>query len=76
MQDYYELGDFRATKAALPEGFLQTRLVMASYQALRRMWLQRRNHKLKEWHEFLDALRALPLADEVIFAEEENDSTD
>lgn len=49
---------------------------MASYQALRRMWLQRRNHKLAEWHEFLDALRALPLADDLIFTEEENDSTD
>jgi len=67
--------NFEVAKAALPEGFLQTRLVMASYQALRRMWLQRRNHKLAEWHEFLDALRELPLADELIFAEEQHDNS-
>jgi hypothetical protein len=64
-------GDFESAKASLPEGFLQERLVMASYQALRRMWLQRCGHKLKEWHAFLDALRALPLADELVFVEVE-----
>jgi hypothetical protein len=77
VQDYVRWKNFEVAKAALPEGFLQTRLVMASYQALRRMWLQRRSHKLAEWHEFLDALRELPLADELIFAEEQHDySTD
>jgi hypothetical protein len=44
---------------------------MASYQALRRMWLQRRGHKLEEWHTFLDALRELPLANDLVFVEGE-----
>lgn len=69
VQDYIRRKNLVVAKGALPEGYLQTRLVMASYQALRRMWLQRRNHKLTEWHEFLDALKELPLADELIFTE-------
>jgi len=68
-------GKFEEAKASLPEGYLQTRLVMASYQALRRMWLQRRNHRLKEWHEFLDALKELPLADELIFTRKQDDNS-
>lgn len=53
-------------KALLPESFLQTRLVMASYQALRRMWKQRRRHRLKEWHVFLGKVEELPCARELI----------
>jgi hypothetical protein len=67
LNEYIKLGCFRMAKAALPEGFLQKRLVMTSYQALRRMWLQRKEHRLIEWHEFIDALRELPYADELIF---------
>ena len=66
---YVKLGCFREAKAALPEDFLQKRLVMTSYQALRRVWLQRRNHKLSEWQEFLSALGGLPYADKLIFTD-------
>jgi hypothetical protein len=70
VRKYVRSGHFEIAKASLPEGYLQTRLVMASYQALRRMWLQRRSHRLAEWCEFLVALEELPLAEKLIFAEE------
>lgn len=56
-------------KAALPEGFLQTRLVQVNYQTLRRMWGQRKNHKLQEWQDFFESIRSLPYADQLIFCE-------
>lgn len=59
-------------KANLPEGYLQTRLVMVSYQTLRRMWLQRRKHRLPEWHEFIEALHELPYSEDLIFVEPYN----
>ncbi len=57
-KDWYRL------KKALPEGFLQTRVVTASYQALRGVYRDRRSHRLPEWVEFCDVLRsdALPAA--------------
>jgi len=61
--------DLAKAKANLPEGFLQTRLVMVSYQTLRRIWLQRRSHRLPEWHEFILALHELPYCNELIFVE-------
>jgi len=59
-------------KANLPEGFLQTRLVMCSYQTLRRIWLQRRKHKLGEWHEFIESMHELPYCHDLIFVETRN----
>ena len=59
-------------KANLPEGYLQTRLCLVSYQALRHIWLQRRGHKLPEWAEFIRATRDLPYATELIFIEPRN----
>lgn len=64
--------DLAAAKANLPEGFLQTRLVMVSYQTLRRVWLQRRKHRLGEWHEFIEAMQELPHCDDLIFVEPRN----
>lgn len=64
--------DLRRAKANLPEGYLQTRLVMVSYQALRRMWLQRRKHRLPEWAEFIEALHELPYCEDLIFVEPRN----
>lgn len=43
-------------KSALPEGFLQIRDGMVSYQTLRRMYHQRKNHRLQEWHTMFDLL--------------------
>lgn len=53
----------RLAKSILPEGYLQTRTVCASYQTLRRIYFQRKNHKLKEWHEFCGFLETLPFSE-------------
>lgn len=47
-------------KSELPEGTLQRRIVMLSYQTLRRIHHQRHNHRLPEWREFCDFLETLP----------------
>lgn len=39
-------------KSELPEGTMQKRVVMLSYQTIRRIISQRRNHRLPEWREF------------------------
>lgn len=54
----------------LPQSFLQKRTVMFSYAALRNIVRQRANHKLKEWHQFIDWVHTLPYADELIFDKE------
>lgn len=64
-----------AMKCALPEGTMQKRIVMFSYQALRRIWIQRHNHRLPHWRAFCDFIKTLPFAEEFILVglnEEEN----
>lgn len=39
-------------KSHLTEGTMQKRVQMISYQTLRRMYMQRHNHRLPEWREF------------------------
>ena len=58
----------RYLKSNLPEGFMQTRLKMFSYQTLRRIAMQRWNHRLPEWSVFLDTVRTLPYAEGLIYA--------
>lgn len=53
-------------KDALPEGYLQTRVDTYSYQTLRRIVAQRHDHRLPEWHQFIDWIKTLPLAEELI----------
>jgi len=48
--------NFIAVKNALPESFLQRRIVCTNYMALQRIFQQRRNHKLPEWNFFCDEL--------------------
>jgi len=59
---YINENQFDYVKKHLPEGFLQIRDVSVSYQTLRRMYKQRRHHKLKEWQKFCDELEAFPEA--------------
>lgn len=54
-------------KAAIPMGLEQDTLDVYSYQTLRRIVVQRHNHRLPEWHQFIDWIKTLPLADELIF---------
>ena len=51
----------------LPEGWLQTRTVTMNYENLRSICAQRENHKLTEWHQFVDWANELPYAEELIF---------
>ena len=53
-------------KALIPESFNQTRVAMMSYQALRNIARQRWNHRLPEWHVFVDWIKTLPFAQELI----------
>lgn len=73
-QKYLETKDKRYWKELvrwLPESWLQTRTVTMNYENLRSMYFQRRNHKLSEWHSFVDWLKTLPYSDELITFEKE-----
>lgn len=51
----------------LPESWLQTRTIDLNYEVLRNIVRQRANHKLTEWHQFIDWVHTLPYAEEFIF---------
>ena len=58
--------ELQEAKAAIPMGKELTKVDMFSYQTLRRIVAQRHNHRLPEWHTFIDWVRTLPLAEELI----------
>ena len=45
--------EFYRVKNALPEGFLQARVVKTNYQSIRRIITARCHHKLPEWQSFI-----------------------
>ena len=53
-------------KSELTEGTMQKRIQYFSYQALRRIYQQRRNHRLPHWHIFCNWIKTLPFANELI----------
>lgn len=53
----------------LPESWLQTRTITMNYENLYAMVRQRKNHKLTEWHSYIDWVHSLPYASELIFCE-------
>lgn len=74
-QKYLETKDkryWRALIQILPQSWLQTRTITMSYENLRNIYFQRRNHKLKEWHQFCDWIATLPYAKELIMLEDIN----
>lgn len=58
--------ELQKAKAAIPMGKELTKIDFFSYQALRRIWQQRKNHRLPEWHVFCKWIESLPLAAELI----------
>ncbi len=50
----------RELVASLPSGFCLGATMVTNYQQLKTIYNQRKNHKLKEWHEFCDFLKELP----------------
>lgn len=57
-----------AKQAHLPD-VIYHRTMLASYQALRRIYQQRRHHRHPDWHIFCDFIEALPQFDMLIFPE-------
>lgn len=53
-------------KALMPESFIQKRIESFSYQCLRNIVKQRKGHRLPEWAEFIDWVRTLPFAEQLI----------
>lgn len=53
-------------KENLREDTMQKRVLMLSYQTLRRIYYQRRNHRLPQWHTFCDWIVTLPFAEDLI----------
>ena len=54
-------------KSELPMGTVLTKVDCFSYQCLRRIVMQRHNHRLPEWHDFVEWVRTLPFSKELIF---------
>lgn len=72
---YLETKDIRYWKELirlLPESWLQTRTWTANYEVLRNIVHQREGHKLTEWKSFIDWVKTLPYAEELIFYKGEN----
>lgn len=63
-------------KENLPEGTMQKRVWMFSYQTLRRIYFQRRNHRLPQWRKFCDWIEKLPFAVEFITLDGNNSDKD
>lgn len=63
-------------KEHIEEGHMQKRILMLSYQTLRRIYFQRRSHRLPQWRIFCDWIKTLPFAEEFITIENGNDNQD
>lgn len=60
--------DLVKAKADMPMGTMQKTIDMFSYQCLRNIVRQRIGHRLPEWSVFIDWVRSLPFAEQLIFA--------
>ena len=58
--------ELQKAKAEIPMGKELTKVDFFSYQCLRRIWQQRKNHRLPEWREFCEWIESLPMAGELI----------
>lgn len=63
--------ELEKAKDAIPMGHIQKTVDMFSYQCLRRIYFQRRNHRLPMWHDFCKWIESLPYADLLITCERE-----
>lgn len=58
--------ELERAKDAIPMGHIQRTIDVYSYQCLRRIYVQRRNHRLPMWREFCRWIEGLPFAKELI----------
>ena len=56
-------------KESLPEGHMQKRVWVFSYQTLRRIYFQRKDHRLPQWRMFCAWIETLPFSKEFITIE-------
>lgn len=63
--------ELEMAKDRIPMGHIQKTVDWFSYQTLRRIYFQRRNHRLPMWHDFCDWIKTLPFAEELILCERE-----
>lgn len=58
--------ELEKAKDEIPMGHIQKTVDWFSYQTLRRIWIQRHNHRLPMWHDFCAWIKSLPFANELI----------
>lgn len=58
----------------LPTSYNQKRTVMLNYEVLANIYKSRKNHKLDEWHDFCDWIKALPYSE--LITGEDNGTSD
>lgn len=58
--------ELEKAKDEIPMGKIQKTIDWFSYQTLRRIWIQRHNHRLPMWHDFCAWIESLPFANELI----------
>lgn len=51
---------WRTLVASLPSGFVLGASMTTNYRQLKTIYQQRKNHKLKEWHDFCNWIKTLP----------------
>lgn len=59
--------ELQKVKGAIPFGKMIKKVDFFSYQTLRRIAYQRHNHRLPEFHQMIEWMHTLPLAEELIF---------
>lgn len=64
--------ELEKAKDNIPMGHIQRTIDMYSYQTLRRIYFQRRNHRLPIWREFCQWIESLPFAEQLITIENDN----
>ena len=68
-----DVNKWRTLIASLPCGFVLGATMVTNYRSLKTMYLQRKSHKLKEWHEFCKWCETLPLFKELILGRGNNE---
>ena len=63
--------ELEKAKDEIPMGHIQKTVDWFSYQTLRRIYFQRRSHRLPMWHDFCKWIESLPYADLLITCERE-----
>lgn len=63
--------ELQQAKGDITGRYIYKRIEKFSYQALRRIYFARKDHRLPEWKEFCDFIETLPMAKELIIVENE-----